>query len=225
MLVGLISDVHSNAVALEAILSVFEEAGVEKILHAGDIIGYNPYPNETVRLFREYSIISIIGNHDRALITDDTSDFNPYAAEALAWTKRILTHENLEYIRKLPNRENLIIDKKRIVLIHGSPRDVDEYIYPENVSAHFLAVTKADILMLGHTHVQFKRDYSLGTVLNPGSVGQPRDENPNAAFAVYDTSTGEVKLLRACYDIERVIEDMNRAHLPDKLSLRLRFGL
>ena len=225
MLVGLISDVHSNAVALEAILSVFEEAGVEKILHAGDIIGYNPYPNETVRLFREYSIISIIGNHDRALITDDTSDFNPYAAEALAWTKRILTHENLEYIRELPNRENLIIDKKRIVLIHGSPRDVDEYIYPENVSAHFLAVTKADILMLGHTHVQFKKDYSLGTVLNPGSVGQPRDENPNAAFAVYDTSTCEVKLLRACYDIERVIEDMNRAHLPDRLSLRLRFGL
>ncbi len=225
MLVGLISDVHSNAVALEAILLAFEGMGVKKILHAGDVIGYNPYPNETVRLFREYNIISIIGNHDRALITDDASDFNPYAAAALVWTKKALSHENLEYIMKLPNREHLIIDKKRIVLIHGSPRDFDEYIYPENVSAHFLAITKADILVLGHTHVQFKKDYTLGTVLNPGSVGQPRDENPNAAFAVYDTSTGEVTLHRTNYDVEKVIEDMKRAHLPDKLSLRLRFGL
>ncbi len=225
MLVGLISDVHSNAVALEAILSAFEGMGVRKILHAGDIIGYNPYPNETIALFREHKIISIIGNHDRALITDDASDFNPYAAEALVWTKRAISHENLEYLMKLTNRESLIIDKRRIVLIHGSPRDVDEYIYPENVSAHFLAITKADILVLGHTHVQFKKKYSLGTVLNPGSVGQPRDENPNAAFAVYDTSTGEVRLQRACYDIERVIEDMQNAHLPEKLSIRLRFGL
>ena len=117
------------------------------------------------------------------------------------------------------------LEKKRIVLIHGSPRDVDEYIFPENVSAHFLASTKADILVLGHTHVQFKKAYSLGIVLNPGSVGQPRDENPEAAFAVFDTATGEIELHRTSYDVEKVIEDMRKAHLPEKLGLRLRFGL
>ncbi len=225
MLVGLISDVHSNAVALENVLSILDEMGVEKILHAGDIIGYNPYPNETVALFREYKIISIMGNHERALITGDISNFNPYAAASLLWTKRALSPENFEYIMELKNREHISLEKKRIVLIHGSPRDVDEYIFPENVSAHFLAVTKADVLVLGHTHVQFKKDYSLGIVLNPGSVGQPRDENPDAAFAVFDTAKGEVKLHRTSYDVEKVIEDMHSAHLPDKLGLRLRLGL
>ena len=225
MLVGLISDVHSNAVALKAVLSKLDKIGVEKILHAGDIIGYNPYPDETVALFREYEIISIMGNHERALITGDISDFNPYAAAALEWTKSAISPENLEYIKELKNREHILLEEKRIVLIHGSPRDVDEYIFPENVSAHFLASTKADVLVLGHTHVQSKKDYSMGIVLNPGSVGQPRDENPEAAFAVFDTATGEIELHRTSYDIEKVIEDMRKAHLPDKLGLRLRYGL
>lgn len=225
MLVGLISDVHSNAVALETVLSILDEMGVEKILHAGDIIGYNPYPNETVALFKEYKIISIMGNHERALITGDISDFNPYAAAALVWTKKNISPGNLQYFLELKNRESFSLNNKRIVLIHGSPRDVDEYVYPENASAHFLAATKADVLVLGHTHVQFKKDYSLGIVLNPGSVGQPRDENPDAAFAVFDTAKGEVKLHRTSYDIEKVIKDMQNAHLPDKLGMRLRLGL
>ncbi|MDD1745359.1 MAG: metallophosphatase family protein [Candidatus Methanoperedens sp.] len=225
MLIGLISDVHSNAVALENVLSILDEMGVEKILHAGDIIGYNPYPNETVELFKKNKIISILGNHERALISGDISDFNPYAAAALLWTRRVMSPENLSYIKSLKSREHMIIDKTRIVVIHGSPRDVDEYVFPVNVSAHFLAATKADVLVLGHTHVQFKKEYSLGTVLNPGSVGQPRDENPEAAFAVYDTATGETQLKRTGYNIEKVIEDMHSAHLPDKLGLRLRLGL
>lgn len=225
MLVGLISDVHSNATALRAVLSEMDKIGVEKILHAGDIIGYNPYPNETIEIFIENKIISILGNHDRAIITGDISDFNPYAAAALLWTKRVLSPGNFDYIRSLKNREHFTIDNIHFVAIHGSPRDVDEYVFPVNVSAHFLAVAKADVLVLGHTHVQFKKEYSLGIVLNPGSVGQPRDENPDAAFAVYDTATGAAKLKRISYDIEKVIEDMRNAHLPDKLGLRLRYGL
>ncbi len=225
MLIGLIADVHSNAVALKAVLSAFDDMGVKKILHAGDIIGYNPYPNETVELFKKRKIISILGNHERALIKDDTSDFNPHAAAALKWTKNNLSSENFKYNSTLKNREYLTIDKKRITLIHGSPRDVDEYIFPENVSAHFLAAVKSDVLVLGHTHIQFKKDYSLGTIMNPGSVGQPRDENPEAAFAVIDTVSEEVKLKRISYDIEKVIEDIRKAHLPEKLGLRLRFGL
>jgi putative phosphoesterase len=225
VLIGLIADVHSNAVALKAVLLVFEDMGVEKILHAGDIIGYNPYPNETVELFKKYKIISILGNHERALIKDDTSDFNPYAAAAIKWTKNILSSENFKYISTFKNREYLSIDNKRITLIHGSPRDVDEYIFPENASSHFLAMVKSDALVLGHTHIQFRKDCSLGIIMNPGSVGQPRDENPEAAFAVIDTVSREVLLKRTSYDVEKVIEDIRRAHLPEKLGLRLRFGL
>lgn len=225
MLVGLISDVHSNATALKAVLSEMDKMGVEKILHAGDIIGYNPHPNETIEMFIEHKIISILGNHDRAIITGDISDFNSYAAAALVWTKRVLSPRSFGYIKSLKNREHFIIDNIHFMAIHGSPRDIDEYVFPVNVSAHFLAAAKADVLVLGHTHVQFKKEYSLGIVLNPGSVGQPRDENPDAAFAVYDTVTGAAKLKRISYDVEKVIEDMHNAHLPDKLGLRLRYGL
>ncbi len=225
MLVGLISDVHSNAIALKTVLAEMETMGVEKILHAGDIVGYNPYPNETIELFIEHKIISIIGNHDRALITGNFSEFNSFAAEALAWTKKVISPRNFEYIRSLKNREHFTIDNMHIVAIHGSPRDIDEYVFPVNASAHFLAAAKADVLVLGHTHIQFKKEFSLGIILNPGSVGQPRDENPDAAYAIYDSSTGRAGLKRTSYDIEKVIEDMHSAHLPDKLGLRLRFGL
>ena len=225
MLVGLISDVHSNATALKAVLSEMDKIGIEKILHAGDIIGYNPYPNETIEMFIGNKITSILGNHDRAIITGDYSEFNPYAAAALLWTKKVLSPGNFEYIKSLKNREHFTIDNIHFVAIHGSPRDVDEYIFPVNVSAHFLADAKADVLVLGHTHVQFKKEYSPGIILNPGSVGQPRDENPDAAFAVYDTMTNFAKLKRINYDVEKVIEDMHNAHLPNKLGIRLRYGL
>ena len=225
MLVGLISDVHSNAVALEAVLSALNEMGAKKILHAGDIIGYNPYPNETVELFRKNRIISILGNHDRALLSKDTSDFNPHAAAALEWTGNVLLPDKFKYFLSLKNLESLLINNTRAVLVHGSPRDVDEYVFPENASPYFLAAADCDVLVLGHTHIQFKREYSSGTIVNPGSVGQPRDENPKAAFAVLDTASGKVELERTSYDIEKVAEDIFSAHLPETLGLRLRLGL
>ncbi|MFZ2411908.1 MAG: YfcE family phosphodiesterase [Candidatus Methanoperedens sp.] len=224
MLVGLIADVHSNAVALKAVLSALEYSGVERILHAGDIIGYNPYPNETIELFKRNNIISISGNHERALITGDTSGFNPYAKAALEWTRKVVLPDNSAYIKRLKNIESITIDEKRIVLVHGSPYDIDEYVYPGNVSPGLLSAANADILVLGHTHIQFKKEYPEGIIINPGSVGQPRDGNPDSSFAVLDTESGKIELERISYDIEKVIEDMLAAHLPEKLALRLRVG-
>ena len=224
MLVGLIADVHSNAVAPRDVISALDAVGAEKILHAGDIIGYNPYPDETVELFKKKKIISILGNHDRALITGDTSDFNPYAAAALRWTENIISPDNIDYIGELINVEHINLQGVRITLVHGSPRDPDEYIYPEDVESDLLKVDDCDILVLGHTHIQFKKEYAEGIIVNPGSVGQPRDGDTRAAFAVLDTETGKIKLERASYDIEKVIEDMLAAHLPEKLAFRLRAG-
>src|SRR5574337_1234825 len=130
LLIGLIADIHSNAVALRAVLAELDAAGVEKILHAGDIVGYNPYPDETIGLFKKKKIISILGNHDRALITGDTSDFNPYAAAALRWTENMISPDNIDYIRELKNIEHINLQGVRITLVHGSPEDPDEYIYP-----------------------------------------------------------------------------------------------
>ena len=225
MLVGLIADVHSNSVALKAVLSAMDDMGVEKILHAGDIIGYNPYPDETVELFKKNSIVTILGNHDRALISGDTSGFNPYAAASLKWTRSTLSPENFSYITALKERESLLIDKTRVLLAHGSPRDADEYIFPGNATPQLLEAVKGGVLVLGHTHIQFKKEYPEGMIVNPGSVGQPRDEDPSAAFAVLDAISGEIKLRRASYDIEKLIEDLLSEHLPETLGLRLRLGL
>jgi len=225
MLIGLIADVHSNAVALKAVLSALDASGVEKILHAGDVIGYNPYPDETVELFKRNKIISILGNHDRALITGDTSGFNPYAALALEWTRNVISPDNIDYFLGLKNIESIAIENQRIVMVHGSPYDIEEYIYPEHATPELLSAVKGDVLVLGHTHIQFKKEFPEGVIVNPGSVGQPRDGNHDAAFAVLDTASGMIELKRAAYDIEKVIEDMLAAHLPDKLALRLRAGL
>lgn len=224
MLIGFVADVHSNAVALKEVLSVFDGLGVEKILHAGDIIGYNPYPDETIDLFKKNRIISILGNHDRALITGDTSGFNPYAAAALEWTRNIVSPDGVDYLLGLQNIESITVGGRRIVLVHGSPYDFDEYVYQEDAVPEFLSAVKGDVLVLGHTHVQFIKEYAEGIIVNPGSVGQPRDGNPDAAFAVLDTASGKIELKRISYDIEKVIEDMLAAHLPEKLALRLRVG-
>ncbi len=224
MLIGIIADVHSNAVALKAVLSALDASGAGKILHAGDIIGYNPYPDETIDLFKKNRIISIIGNHDRALVTGDISGFNPYAATALEWTRNVIADDTVDYLMGLKNIESITEDAKRIVMVHGSPYDFDEYVYPGNVSSDLLSAVNCDILVMGHTHIQFKKEFPEGLIVNPGSVGQPRDGNPDAAFAVLDTASGKIELKRASYDIEKVIEDMLAAHLPEKLAFRLRAG-
>ncbi len=223
MLIGLIADVHSNAIALKEMLFLLKELDVKKILHAGDVVGYNPYPNETIELFKKNRIISILGNHDRALITRDVSGFNPYAAYALRWTINEVSSENLDYILGLGDVESMK-EKVKITLVHGSPYDFDEYVYPEYVVPEFLHAVESDILVLGHTHIQFKKEYAEGIVVNPGSVGQPRDGNPDAAFAILDTESGKVELKRIGYDVEKVVEDMLKEKLPHELAYRLRSG-
>lgn len=229
MLIGLISDVHSNAVSLMSILSDFDGLQVTTILHAGDIIGYGPYPNETIRIFRDRNIHSVRGNHDRALITGDARKFSPFAAQALIWTAKVVSGMERDYIKTLNDIEVIIVDGIRIGMVHGSPRNYDEYISPQelatsNVMPSFLSKMNCNVLVLGHTHRQFKVKFQEGMIVNPGSVGQPRDGNPGAAFALLDTETLKVTLHRADYNIEKVIEDIVKAPLPIELGLRLRHG-
>ena len=139
MLVGLISDVHSNIVALKAVLEELDELGVKMILHAGDIVGYNPYPDETIELFRKKKIISILGNHDRAFMTGDTSDFNPYAAAAMEWTRNVASRDSLNYILKLKDTVIIVANGERIVLFHKSPNNFQEYICPEDAKPDILS--------------------------------------------------------------------------------------
>ncbi|MCD4746083.1 MAG: metallophosphatase family protein [Bacteroidales bacterium] len=224
-LLGIISDVHANSIALISVLFELRRAKVDMIISAGDIIGYNPYPNETIKLFQYFCIQSIYGNHDKAAITRDTSSFNSYAKKSMEWTINELFPQNLEYLKSLKSKKNFYIDGIKILIVHGSPHNENEYIYPENILLpNILLDNNADIIILGHTHIQFSVKFDEGIIINPGSVGQPRDRNPFAAYAIFDTKSKQFALNRVEYNLDKVIKAIKNAKLPEELGIRLKFG-
>ncbi|NOZ76831.1 MAG: metallophosphoesterase family protein [Euryarchaeota archaeon] len=222
MKVAVIADVHSNLVALEAVLS---ELGDVPVIHCGDLVGYNPWPNEVVDAMRARGIISVMGNHDRAVVTRETDWFNPTAARVIRWTAETLTPGNLEYLKYLPQA----VREEGYYMVHGSPlRPIEEYVYPDyspRVLAEYLDMGGRDVLILGHTHVPFALRLGERLILNPGSVGQPRDGDPRAAYALLDTGKREAEIKRVEYDVGAVELAIQEAGLPRALGQRLRYGL
>ncbi len=226
-MIALISDVHSNLEAFERVLS--EVRDFDLILHAGDLVSYGPNPKEVIGLSRERGIISVKGNHDHACVTGDVTKFNEFAVLAVHWTMRILDSREKRYLSGLPEVFEQTFEGRKIVMIHGSPRDhLSEYIYPDHPDSlfkDFLRSTGADVLVLGHTHIPFVKKFGRKLVVNPGSVGQPRDGNPKASFATLDPRKGEIEIRRIEYTIERTQEKIVKAGLPGFLAERLEEGL
>lgn len=220
MQVAVIADIHSNLSALEAVL---EEVGHLPIYCAGDVVGYNPFPNEVVTLLKERMAVSILGNHDQAVISGDTSWFNPIAADAIAWTAGELTPGSRDYLRTLPKTY-----ENAIYMVHGSPKSpLEEYVYGDAPDYQLLEMfdhTRRDIIVLGHTHVPFIKRLAGRLVFNPGSVGQPRDGDPRASCAVLDTEEKEVEIIRVEYDIDAVARAILDRGLPQPLAMRLYGG-
>jgi len=218
------ADVHSNLVALKEVLSEIEKLGELPIIHCGDLVGYNPWPNEVVELMRERGIKSVMGNHDRAVVTRETSWFNPTAATAIDWTADTITPENLEYLTFLPQA----VREEEYFMVHGSPmRPIEEYVYPDynrHILEEFLKIADRDSLILGHTHIPFALKLGERLIFNPGSVGQPRDGDPRAAYAILDTEERAVDIKRVEYDIDSVEREILRLGLPHALGQRLHYG-
>ena len=223
-MLALISDIHGNLPALLKVLEELENMEVENILCAGDLVGYNPWPNEVIWEIRRRNIPCIRGNHDRAVIMDDYSHFNPYAALAARWTRENLSEENMRYLISLRDSITLKYNDYRISLHHGSPFYEDFYVYPEDVTEELLKYDNADILVLGHTHVPFVKKYPTGVIINPGSVGQPRDRDPRAAYALVEPKKGMYEIRRVEYNIDEVADAIYRAGLPSFLAQRLYLG-
>ncbi|WP_457555538.1 metallophosphoesterase family protein [Candidatus Pyrohabitans sp.] len=214
---NLIADVHGNLPALEAVL---DELPVAETLHLGDVVGYNPYAREVIELFQERRIASVMGNHDNAVLTGNVSWFNPVAARAILWTRERLSEEEFAYLASLP-----LEIKNQVYAVHGSPRRrLEEYVfpdYPDEVLSALLRLAGRRILAMGHTHIPFWRRVGDALVLNPGSVGQPRDGDARASFATVNIATLEVEIVRVEYDISRVAREIMRAGLPAVLAQRL----
>ena len=218
MQVGLISDIHGNRVALEAVLADMPD--VDAIVCAGDVVGYNPWHAECVATVRDQEIPTIMGNHDRAVAGGGDFGFNSMAGAGVRHARETLSDDAIAWLDALP-AQRLLFDG-RVRVVHGHPDNPDRYTFPNEFSPRLLG--DEDVLVMGHTHVQHAEQFGEGIVVNPGSVGQPRDGNSQAAYAVLDLDALSVTTRRTDYDIERVQDAIEAADLPRRLATRLAKG-
>ena len=241
-----LSDIHSNGTALAAVLRA-AEGRYERVVCLGDLVGYGPDPNEVIDQIRNLNAPVIRGNHDKAAAgLTDLEDFNELASVALDWTRSQLSPRNMAYLQNLPAGP---VETDGIVFVHGSPRDEDEYIFSPSQALEILLSASAPLTFYGHTHIQggfaldgdflevillrAHRDSDFAPLrlhretrylLNPGSIGQPRDGDPRAAFAIADLDHAVVEFWRVPYDIAAVQERMTEAGAPEALVARLGYG-
>jgi putative phosphoesterase len=227
--IGVISDIHSNYDALQAVLSVIGD--YDALICLGDLVGYGAQPNEVVSEIRSLRPKAIVmGNHDCAVSTGETSGFVPHAVHAVEWTRKNISPENLSYIASLRTKVTWTIDGAKVTLAHGSPRDpLNEYIYPD--TAEFILRSLVEdsggtILLLGHTHVPFVRKFDSMLLGNPGGVGQPRDGDARASYAILEPfSEPEFQIHRVVYDVDAAARRIIAAGLPKLLADRLHLGI
>jgi len=240
MRIAVLSDIHSNLVALDAVLAA--TGPVDAIWQLGDIVGYGPEPDGVVARLREIGAIGVRGNHDAAACGGSEIDwFNPDARRAMEWTRAAISAESVAWLRSLPDRRST----DGVDLVHGSPREpLWEYITSVPLARANLAVLEHRIGLHGHTHIPVAfvdDDGRIGVVephdgselelrgrralVNPGSVGQPRDGDPRAAYAILDPDAGSISWHRVAYDIAAVQAAMQATGLPASVSARLAFGL
>jgi predicted phosphodiesterase len=239
MRLAVVSDIHSNLAALDAVLDDLPE--VEQIWALGDIVGYGPQPNEVIARLRERDVRAVLGNHDGAAIgTVDTSWFNVDAATAVHWTATVIDEPSRAWLASLPMRRT----EGELTAVHGSPRDpIWEYVASPGVARANLAEFGTRWCLCGHTHLPViyhanrdrmavveaipGRPITLNAsraILNPGSVGQPRDGNPDASYLVFDTESRRAEYRRVAYDIARTQGLMREVDLPGRLVDRLAWG-
>jgi putative phosphoesterase len=248
----LLSDLHANDEALTAVLSRVKRKTFDRVVCLGDFVGYAADPNKVLDRFRTLrkTTISVRGNHDKVVAgIDEGSLFNPPALEAARWTKERLSKENMEFLRRLPTGPELV--DGRFVACHGSPLDEDAYIFSDfDASLNFVQLHRfaegIDLCFFGHSHIpsiftlepggirveavreaRYKLRLQPGKryLVNPGSVGQPRDRNPRAAYAIYDATARIVHFDRVPYDVVAARRKIHRAGLPAVLGDRLVLGL
>lgn len=240
-----LSDIHANCDALDAVLEE-AEGHYDQVVCLGDIVGYGPEPNRAVEWVREHAQMVVRGNHDKVAVgLDDVSWFNPIAEAAARWTMQELSEDNRRYLTNLPRGP---VELSGFTLVHGSPLDEDGYLVGVIDAEYVVPYIEQSVTFFGHTHLQGGFTWSRhqvrhlerpapwepshvvlieetsGYLINPGSVGQPRDGDPRAGFAVYDTEGRVVTLYRRAYDIGTAQQKFRSAGLPEALAARLAVG-
>jgi diadenosine tetraphosphatase ApaH/serine/threonine PP2A family protein phosphatase len=242
MLVGIIADLHANLEATLAVFSKLDAIGPEKVVCLGDLAGYNANPNEVIDIVRERRIPTVMGNHDAVVCgLDDPWFFNKTARKAAEWHIECIRDDNKRWLSTA--HEQLLLDEG-FLAVHGSPGNRDDYILDwldAMRQIQFLDHSGVNVCFFGHSHrssffaekghapaAGMSNGYSIGLqnryLINPGSVGQPRDKDPRAAFGLYDTDVRSFEFHRVEYDVEAAAQKILQAGLPAELARRLAKG-
>lgn len=240
------SDIHGNLEALEAVLEDIKRKKIDYYLFLGDLVGYGASPNEVVQKVLSFRHLFMVrGNHDKAVCgLDSIQTFNPIAAAAIEWTKKALNKKLLHFLSGLA--KSPLVVHKNITICHGAPFDEDYYIFGEFDAVEAFSYFETPLCFFGHTHFPFlyvEKDQTVeGTfiqespfeiklekgaryLINPGSVGQPRDRDPRAAYVIYDSKARKIKFYRVEYDIQSAQKKILEANLPSALAERLSLGI
>jgi putative phosphoesterase len=232
--VAVITDVHANLPALEAALARIEALGIDAVYCGGDLVGYGPHPNEVCAQIRERAIPTIYGNYDYAIARDlddcGCAYVTPHDREigqrSVEWTLAHTDRAAKDFMRELPFDLRFSVGETSVHLVHGSPRKVNEYLFedkPARLFERLAGAEDAGVLVFGHTHKPWVREYGGVLFVNCGSVGKPKDGDPRGAFAVLDATSGtlEVTIERIAYDSETVAAEVRAAGLPGELAHKL----
>lgn len=237
MKIAVISDIHSNIGALKAVLYDIEKKQVDAVVCAGDLVGYCPYPNEVIDLIRERKIKCVMGNYDDAIGNSrvvcgcDYSDekAREIGERSLSWTGEHILPENKEFLRNLPREIYLITKNIKVNIVHGSPRQLNEYLY-ENINNRYLEEllieSHSDVLICGHTHIPYHKVINRHKhIINAGSVGRPKHGDPQAIYSIVEIDDQvKVTFHKVPYDYESTAAAIISAGLPEEFAAELRTG-
>jgi putative phosphoesterase len=228
MRIAILSDIHSNVFALEAVLEDFKDNKIDNVILLGDIFGYYPWAADTFQKLKPYleNAICILGNHDELLLLDSPPEPEPSYWAAAKQNKEELLHNNneaLKWLEGLTLSKEVSLSNRTIKLYHGSPDDPEKgRYYPDNETLFDWFPSKNEVILMGHTHYPLLRKTSEnGIIFNPGSVGQPRDGNPMPAWGIWDTDTLEFIFKRSCYDNLGTMHKLAKMHWDERAIMAL----
>ncbi|MEG2789147.1 MAG: metallophosphoesterase family protein [Romboutsia sp.] len=236
MRIAIISDIHSNIYALDKVISDIKNRNIDMIVCTGDLVGYATRPNEVIQRIREEKILTIMGNYDEAIgnskIVCGCDYPNPKDAEeaslSMLFTGQETTDENKKYLRNLPKEASFTFNNKTIRFVHGSTRVINEYLKEDSIEAkEVMNDLLDDILVCGHTHIPYVKYYGKKLLINAGSIGKPKTNNPNANFVVIDIldSKVNVEIIEVNYDFETAANEIEENKiLPSNFARLLREG-
>lgn len=236
MKIAVISDVHANILGLEAALEDIQKQGISRVYCAGDLVGYAPFPNEVIELIRKHQILTVMGNYDdavgnmRLICGCDYKNEQEQALgeKSIRWTKEHTTEQNLEFLRALPTEIRLESGDQKVLIVHGSPRMLTEYLTESTADEYLLELVeeaKTDVLVCGHTHIPLHKVIQGKHVINAGSVGKPKHGIPEATYVIISFGDEvKVEVRKISYDYETVAKAIEESELPNEFAEKIRRG-